>query len=259
LGKDSSSRGNSQVLYRLGRLLGITARQTVEILVLPYWLVKDMASLFDRREVTGPARRPRSGEDGERSARRRDSPDRARDRVRESVLDRARDRARDRAERRRSAPARRRRAPPTARKGGALADALGAADPASRRLALESIGELEVLEVEHLLVDALHDPDPGVRCAAAEAAARAHLSSAVFSLILSLDDPELEVREAAQLAIERITEQSVEFDPRGGPAARRAAVEALKDWWKGIRFSQLAAEFGEAGAGVDNQVGGAGT
>jgi hypothetical protein len=123
-----------------------------------------------------------------------------------------------------------------------LVEALSDPDPGIRRMALGSIRDIGPESAAAMIVDALHDPDSSVRCAAATAAAELGASAAVFSLILSLDDPALEVRRTAKLAIEKITNRRIDFDPSGASAVRQKRIAGLKKWWKDERFTSLAAE-----------------
>jgi len=123
-----------------------------------------------------------------------------------------------------------------------LVEALSDPDPGIRRMALGSIRDIGPESAAAMIVDALHDPDSSVRCAAAAAAAELGASAAVFSLILSLDDPALEVRRTARLAIEKITNRRIDFDPSSASAVRQKIIAGLKKWWKDERFTSLAAE-----------------
>ncbi len=123
-----------------------------------------------------------------------------------------------------------------------LVEALSDPDPGVRRLALDNVKNIGLESAAAIIVDALHDPESSVRCAAATAAAELGASTAVFSLILSLDDPALEVRRTAKLAIEKITNRRIDFDPSSGSSARRKNIVSLKKWWKDERFTSLAAE-----------------
>lgn len=120
-----------------------------------------------------------------------------------------------------------------------LCAALSDADPAARVHALGVVGELSADTAAGLLAGALVDPDPSVRCAAAAAAARARAHGVVFSLIIALDDPDPSVRKAAGAALADITGKDTELGD--DPEQRRARIDELKQWWKQLRFEQLAA------------------
>jgi HEAT repeat protein len=143
-------------------------------------------------------------------------------------------------------PARSRRVPIQAVRAAAadglqeLSKVLANRDPEVRRLALQTVENLEEERATTLIVDLLHDADARVRCAAAAAAGRAQTAGAMFSLILALDDASLEVRQEAVRAIEQITGEPLEIEPSGPRAARQEKIEQLKQSWKERRLAQLA-------------------
>ncbi len=121
-----------------------------------------------------------------------------------------------------------------------LASELSSPDPAARRAALQTVGELAEDRAARIVLAALRDPDAEVRAAAAAAAARARASAAVFSLILTLDDPAPEVRQTAAMAIEEIGLIRVDLPVHADAAARQRTIAELKQWWKRHRLAQLA-------------------
>lgn len=122
---------------------------------------------------------------------------------------------------------------------GSLSRLLGDRDPERRKLALETIGELDGERSATLVNELLNDPDPGVRASAAIAAARTRAPAVVFSLILCLEDGEPEVRLQAKKAIEAIIGEPVTLDTDAPFEARQTQIDQLKQRWKQRRLEQL--------------------
>ncbi len=225
-GKHSDDGG---LVERAAYLLGVAVGSAAELVRVPYRLLSDVAK---------PARGSEPGRE-----RGRDSlgERRPRDRRQSASTERA---AAPVIERDLPAAALNERAARVASDEGqpALASALSDPDPAVRRLALRTVGELSDERATRVLTEVLHDPDPSVRCAAAAAASRSRASGVVFSLILALDDPDPDVRAASLLAIEEITGEAIEAGAIEDKARRRELVDALKQWWKERRFTELATQ-----------------
>jgi hypothetical protein len=208
-----SRPSESSLPYRVAFAVGLSLRKTIDVLLVPYRLLAGEDRPTDRLLPAGrtPRRLPPRPPRPKRATRRPVEAARA-----------------------------------AAGEGlGQLSRALMDPDPAVRALALETVADLDTERAAQMVIDTLHDPDPDVRCAAAAAAARGRISPAVFSLILALDDDEIEVRDEAHRAIERITGQEVGFEPADAPETRRRRIEELKQWWKELRFAQLALGFKE--------------
>jgi len=226
----STHTGNGGLFERAAYLLGVAVGSAAELLRVPYRLVADNGGRD--RGATEPA----AGE----------SPSQGRGFLRGRRGGGPRSRHASEATERRDAPvpAIHDRAARVAADEGqpALASALSDPDPAVRRLAMRTVGELSDERATRVLTEVLHDPDASVRCAAAAAAARSRASGVVFSLILALDDPDADVRAASLLAIEEITGEAIDPAAVEDSKRRRKLVADLKQWWKERRFAELATQ-----------------
>jgi HEAT repeat protein len=217
------------LMERAAYLIGVAVGSAAELIRVPYRLLSDVAAPARGSETAGARDGDRRGD--------RMSAERRRSAPRELSYTPAVDRDLP------SAALNERASRVAADEGQpALASALSDPDPAVRRLAMRTVGELSDERATRVLTEVLHDPDPSVRSAAAAAAARSRASGVVFSLILALDDPDSDVRAASLLAIEEITGEAIEAGAVEDATRRRELIEGLKQWWKERRFAELATQ-----------------
>lgn len=82
---------------------------------------------------------------------------------------------------------------------------LASDDPATRRIAVEILGEMAVPQAADALVDALTDEDAGVRAGALRSLAHANVATALLEVATCIDDPEPDVRLQAVDALRQLT------------------------------------------------------
>jgi HEAT repeat protein len=112
-------------------------------------------------------------------------------------------------------------------------------DPETRADAIQVIAELGTERASSLLAEGLVDPDAKVRAESAGAAADLGAINLVFDLVWRLKDSELEVRRAAKNAIERLSDEAIEFEPEGDVPTLEHEVETIRRWWSERRYLDL--------------------
>jgi hypothetical protein len=109
---------------------------------------------------------------------------------------------------------------------------LDAEDAGARAAAIEAVGILRLEGLAERLAPRLADGAPPVRAGAARALARVPLGAAEpaarAALARLLADEDLDVRAAGLALAERLVGRALDFDPAAPPAARAAALAALR-------------------------------
>lgn len=82
------------------------------------------------------------------------------------------------------------------------------------------------------LLKAASDEDPLVRRLVMEGLGEFHDPRSVDALIEGLGDEERLVTQTAHATLQRLTGQTLPFDPEGNSSARRSAQARWRDWWK---------------------------
>jgi len=113
----------------------------------------------------------------------------------------------------------------------ALGD-LSSENPGLRLDAVYSLGSSKDPSVIPHLVPMVQDNDVFVRMAACRTLSDLDARSAVPDLIQALGDTATVVREAAVVALRKITNRGMRFDPLGSVADRAQRVAKWKEWWK---------------------------